>query len=507
MAYGEFLLEEITITFSDGQTIPVTVQLPPHYNPKTAWPLMLAMQGGPPGSVQQAHSGAGRMLRVWKEAAADSGWIVASPAMTTVVTASGRTEERLPYEILHAEQIEKLLDTAAGRYRIDPNRIVLTGISLGSNFSIAFACARPDRPAAIFPVSTEGDSREHLLRNLQPISVYILEGTKDPNIRHIDGPRALHDILTSFGYDITYREFGDRAHEGFQEYYADVLRWLSDRPRDVYPREVLRVPHSAIAPVSRRIHWVEADTRQALIHAKIPNPHRIDITARWTRELTLYLHDRLVDLDQPVEVWVNGEMAEKAKIDRSVPFALEQVKRLNDPERIYAGSVTVRVPQTQASVAAGKALWESLAPTHAEGTMSFWEMYAVRALEERFPSLGMKGEEISDPASLGLEGESTGIRVTEVAKSSALGKAGVRVGDILVEVGDEPFYVGRGGLSFLHSWLMRELRGESRAYPIIVWRDGDRVELTANLALRPYREPTSFAPSAERARSSRSVAQ
>ena len=204
---------------------------------------------------------------------------------------------------------------------------------------------------------------------------------------------------------------------------------------------------------------------------------------------------------------MEADTRQAAKIDRSVPFALEQVKRLNDPERIYAGSVTVRVPQTQASVAAGKALWESLAPTHAEGTMSFWEMYAVRALEERFPSLGMKGEEISDPASLGLEGESTGIRVTEVAKSSALGKAGVRVGDILVEVGDEPFYVGRGGLSFLHSWLMRELRGESRAYPIIVWRDGDRVELTANLALRPYREPTSFAPSAERARSSRSVAQ
>ena len=50
-------------------------------------------------------------------------------------------------------------------------------------------------------------------------------------IREISGPRALRDIVSSFGYDLTYREFGDRAHEGFQEHYDDVLRWLETRAR------------------------------------------------------------------------------------------------------------------------------------------------------------------------------------------------------------------------------------------------------------------------------------
>ena len=63
----------------------------------------------------------------------------------------------------------------------------------------------------------------------------------------------MRDIVTSFNYDLTYREFGDRAHEGFQEHYADVLRWLEARPRQVYPREVLRVPNGAIMPISRRV--------------------------------------------------------------------------------------------------------------------------------------------------------------------------------------------------------------------------------------------------------------
>src|SRR4029450_3185413 len=158
----------------------------------------------------------------------------------------------------------------------------------------------------IVPVSTEGDSREALLRNLRDTPVYILEGTRDRNIRVIDGPRSLADILTGFGYDITYREFGDRAHEGFQEHYDDVLRWLDARPRQVYPREVVRVPHPAIVPVSRRVRWIESDTRQGLVRAVAQPPDRIDGTARWARKITLFLHDRLVDLDRPITIRING---------------------------------------------------------------------------------------------------------------------------------------------------------------------------------------------------------
>ena len=164
--------------------------------------------------------------------------------------------------------------------------MVSTGISLGSNYSIAFATSHPDWFSAIVPVSTEGDSRELLLRNLKTVPVYILEGSQDKNIRGISGPaRAARHRRRRFGYDLTYREFGDRAHEGFQEHYDDVLRWLEARPRQAYPRDVLRVPNTAITPLGRRVHWVEADTRQAFVHAAVTGPSRIDVTARWARTL------------------------------------------------------------------------------------------------------------------------------------------------------------------------------------------------------------------------------
>ena len=80
---------------------------------------------------------------------------------------------------------------------------------------------------------------------------------------------------------------------------------------------MLRVPNTAITLIDRRVHWVEADTRQAFVEAAIAGPSRIDITARWTRTLTLYLHDRLVNLDRPIDVWVNGVKAFSRNVPRS----------------------------------------------------------------------------------------------------------------------------------------------------------------------------------------------
>jgi dienelactone hydrolase len=447
---------------------------------------MFAMHGGPPSSAAQARSGAERMLRVWADAAERAGWIVAAPALTPSVTAGGRTEERLPYELLHPEQAQAVIAALRARYRINPDRIVSTGISLGSNYSIAFGSSRPDWFSAIVPVSTEGDSRELLLRNLKSVPVYILEGSQDKNIREITGPRALRDILAAFNYDLTYREFGDRAHEGFQEHYDDVLRWLEGRPRQVYPRDVIRVPSSAITPIARRVHWIEADTRQAFVRAAVTGPSRIDVTARWTRSLEISVHDRLVNLDRPVEIWVNGVRAFSGKVSRSAVVALAGARARGDERLIYAGAVTVAVPATAASIALATRAFDEIEPTHPEGRLSFWEMYAQRALEERLPALGLAGSEEALPAGITAAAEQVGIRLQQTPSSGPFSTAGLRQGDLLLEVGGEPFYRERRGLEGLRAWLVRELRGVASPYSIAVWRDGRRVESNVSLKLGSY---------------------
>jgi dienelactone hydrolase len=486
---GRYPVIELSINVPAGPAVPVLVQLPSAYDPRTDWPLMFAMHGGPPGSAAQARAGADRMLKVWADAAEKAGWIVAAPALTPSVTAGARTEQRLPYELFHPEQARAVITALRARYRINSDRMVSTGISLGSNYSIAFATSHPDWFSAIVPVSTEGDSRELLLRNLKTVPVYILEGSQDKNIREISGPRALRDIVSAFGYDLTYREFGDRAHEGFQEHYDDVLRWLETRPRQAYPRDVLRVPNTAITPTNRRVHWVEADTRQAFVHAAVAGPSRVDITARWARKLTVYLHDRLVDLDQPVEIRVNGVKAFAGKATRSALTALSGARARGDERSIFAAEIRVDVPATPAALAAAERAFDELTPKRPEGTLSFWEMYAMRALEERVPALGLDGVEEALPAAVKLGGEQVAVRIRQVAPTSPMAAAGLQAGDLLLEVGGEPFFRGRGALTTLRQWLVRELRAEPASYTVVTWRDGRRVESNVRLALGPYVEP------------------
>ena len=480
-------VEQMVVQAPGARSIPVFIRIPSAYTPERQWPLMLAMHGGPPGSEEGAVGSAARMIEVWLEAAEAAGWIIVSPAMVSVVSREGRTQDRLPYEIFHAEEARAVVDAVRSRYSVSTDRIVSTGISLGSNFSIGFAAANPDWLSAIVPVSTEGESREHLLRNVS-VPVYVLEGSQDQNIRAVAGPRALSTILTSFGRDLVYREFSDRAHEGFQEHYPDVLRWLDSRPRRRDPTEVVRVPHTGILPLARRVHWIESATRQGLVWARVSSPTSIDIEARWTGTVTLYLNDDLVDMDQPLTVRVNGQQVFDGSVARSARHALQQARALEDARRVYAAILTVDVPAYADAVTVGRQLTERLTPRHPEGQLSFWEMYAVRALQERVPDVGFSGEDVELP--LGVDAvapEQIAIRVGSVDSDGPAAAAGLRPSDVLISFGDEPFFAGRGGVSRLHHWLIRELREYPAQYDLTVWRDGDIVTLSADYQLGPYR--------------------
>ncbi|TDI38818.1 MAG: hypothetical protein E2P02_19925 [Acidobacteria bacterium] len=480
-ADGSFRTVALETLLPDGRAIPVLVQTPPQFEPTKRWPLLLAMHGGPMPDARSALSGALRMLSVWDVPAASAGVIVVSPAMTHVVARAPRTEHTLPYEILRPEQMEAILHDVAALYPIDPNRIVSTGISLGSNFSIGFAASRPDRFAAIVPVSTEGESREHLLRNLMHVPTFMLEGKLDRNIRGIQGPRAMERILLSFEYDIVYREMADRSHEGFAEQYPEVLRWLDERPRNPYPTEVVRVPHDGIMPLARRVHWIESDTRRGIVRARVTSHERIDIDARWVRSLRVFLTDHLVDLDAPIEIHINGERVYRDTVERSLELAAEDVRERGDPGRVYAASLLVHVPTSVASLAKARAFSESLEPSHPEGILSFWEMYAQRSIENRLPSLGLEGHIV--PGDLG--GELAALRVDAIEKAGIFDKAGLQEGDLLLEVDGEPFF-NDSTVSELRAWLVRELDARPRKLALRVLRRGAELALDVTVSLEPF---------------------
>ncbi|MFQ5718356.1 MAG: M14 family zinc carboxypeptidase [Acidobacteriota bacterium] len=479
-------LEEIAVATAGG-TIPVLVRLPGDYTTARSWPLLLALHGGPPRSEEQARRGARRMMEVWAPSTDRQGWMVAAPVMRTTVSVDAFTQDRLPYEIFHPEQAEAVIRALSRRYAVDRDRVVATGISLGSNFSIAFAASRPDLFAAIVPVSTEGESRERLIRDLVGVPIYLLEGTEDANILTITGPRALRDTLRDLGGEIVYREFAGRAHEGFSEHYDDVLRWLARHPRRRDPRTVLRVPHDGIVPVARRVHWVESDTRQGLVRARVTGPTGISIDAWHATRLTLLLDDDLLDLDRPITVRVNGELVHDGMIPRSIATALAGFRRTGDPH-LVAARLTVEVPVNRGSLAAGRRLAREVTPTHAPGRLSYWETFAAAALRERFPGIGFDAVEVDRPAGEEVL-DGVALRVTDVDPRAEVARAGLQVGDVLLDVNGEPFFAG-GGVKALTERTRRDLRGALRTVDLRVRRQEATLTLSANLGLGPYTHTT-----------------
>ena len=316
----------------------------------------------------------------------------------------------------------------------------------------------------------------------------MLEGTQDRNIRGINGPRALGDILARFAYDATYREFGDRAHEGFQELYSDVLRWAAVRPRDPYPDRLLRVPHDGIMPLARRVFWLESDTRQGLVSARIAGDNAIDIEGPPGAPADV-VSARSSRRPRPADCG-NGQRVVLPPItaSRRVTYALQQVRDLDDGSRGAAAGVMIEVPAGDVSVAAGRRLSERFEPVQPEGQLSFWEYYAVNALNERFPAIGIEGVETDVPADalpalvaggFSPANEAVGVRIDAVDPEGPFASSGIRIGDLLLEVGGEPFFAGNGGLDGLHHWLTRELVAAARDYELVVWRDGGVVSLSA----------------------------
>jgi len=136
---------------------------------------------------------------------------------------------------------------------------------------------------------------------------------------------------------------------------------------------------------------------------------------------------------------------------------------------------------------------DSLAARRKEGTLSFWERYAAASLEERLPDVGFEGTEVSVPASVRSAPEQVAIRLARVSDGSAMAAAGLKVNDLLLEVGGEPFFRGNGGVEGLRRWLMRELRSQARDYDVLVCRGGGVLSLTASLKLGPYVPPATAA--------------
>ena len=148
-------------------------------------------------------------------------------------------------------------------YRIAPDRVVLSGYSMGGMGAWTIGGHYPDRFAGLMAMSGRGDfylwkglKREglpgfkrklaeqefgaNLLPNYLHLPLFLVHGNQDWGIP-VEQSRRMHDLLKALGMDVRYVELEGEDHFFFYQQtqcLPDLLEWLRARKRVSSPRRI-----------------------------------------------------------------------------------------------------------------------------------------------------------------------------------------------------------------------------------------------------------------------------
>jgi predicted peptidase len=186
------------------------------------WPLMLFLHGsGESGSDLEKvkKHGPPRLIAAGK----DFPFIVVSP--------------QSPGGGWNTEILGALLEDVIGRYKVDEDRVYLTGLSMGGYGTWDLAMAFPDRFAAIAPICGGGTSWK--VRRIRDIPTWIFHGAKDTTVPVRNG-QEMYDAMKAAGADVKITIYPEAGHDSWTITYdnPELYTWFLAHKRQPRTTEV-----------------------------------------------------------------------------------------------------------------------------------------------------------------------------------------------------------------------------------------------------------------------------
>ncbi len=122
-------------------------------------------------------------------------------------------------------QLSALLDDVLAGLRVDPDRVYLTGLSMGGYGTWDLVSRSPRRFAAIAPICGGGNPAQ--ARRIKDVPVWVFHGDKDPTV-----PVQLSDdmvaALTKAGADVKYTRYEGVGHDAWTKTYdnPELYQWF-----------------------------------------------------------------------------------------------------------------------------------------------------------------------------------------------------------------------------------------------------------------------------------------
>ncbi len=189
----------------------ISAYVPEYYDPSRRWPLIVALHGG---------SGHGfDFLWTWLREARTRGCVLLAP------TSVGDTWSLMQPEI-DIDHLRARVARAMEHWSIDPDRVLLTGMSDGGTFSMLTSIMEAGPYTHFAPIS--GSFHPFILegsRNITGLPMYLVHGALDWMFP-IAMARTARDALTAAGADVTFREIEDLSHTYPRDENPRILDWF-----------------------------------------------------------------------------------------------------------------------------------------------------------------------------------------------------------------------------------------------------------------------------------------
>jgi len=339
------------------------VLIPPDYDPKRAYPLLVALHG---------KGGTGpKFLARWKRTCLEHGYILACPTSPYGKGGYGARPQERALVVATVEDVSRV-------YHVDPDRVFLAGTSAGGHATWDAGLLHPDRFAGIIPEAGipvhEGlpMTRYLYLRNtLGGLAVHALVGENDRVVREVC--EEANRRLKALGADASLVVVPGVGHGYYPSEDENVFAWMAERRRNPAPTSVfkqfhhlsqgwaywlqvtalaapewdsskpLRLPGSYDADISkaRLLELARAQLAHDLpsVRGSVEGGNVVKVAATGVKALTIYLSPRLIDFSRPVRIEANGTWVWNRPVSADVGVVLGEMKHSWDLGELYLAAI------------------------------------------------------------------------------------------------------------------------------------------------------------------------
>lgn len=137
------------------------------------------------------------------------------------------------YWSAEVEGLLALLDHAGAHYAIDPDRIYVTGLSMGGFGAWSLAVAAPERFAAVAPICGGLYGPARMVQRIKQLPVWAFHGMKDSVVAFEQSERLVK-ALQEIGGDVRFTAYPEADHDSWTETYAnpELYTWFLAHKRN-----------------------------------------------------------------------------------------------------------------------------------------------------------------------------------------------------------------------------------------------------------------------------------